>query len=148
MVRESQAYVTLPRPKSQGQLTRRVIHIIGNVAVCHNVLNNRQFRLGQDVSGVIAWNELRQRFVNETVPQARYLGLEVPDENLTWNEDKQGWDFSEPDWSEFFDVIKGNGPCNTDRLAARNKAWDDGKWVRDAMLEHARKQAARRIAAE
>ncbi|MEC9199235.1 1,2-phenylacetyl-CoA epoxidase subunit PaaA [Donghicola tyrosinivorans] len=91
-------------------------------------------------------DELRQRFVNETVPQARYLGLEVPDENLTWNEDKQGWDFSEPDWSEFFAVLKGDGPCNEERLGARRKAWDDGEWFRDGLTAYAEKQAARRKA--
>ena len=93
-------------------------------------------------------DELRQKFVDQTVPQAEYLGLSVPDENLKWNDEKGGYDFSEPDWSEFFDVIKGNGPCNTERLAARNKAWDDGKWVRDAMMAHAAKKAAPREAAE
>ncbi|MFW8635833.1 1,2-phenylacetyl-CoA epoxidase subunit PaaA [Cribrihabitans pelagius] len=93
-------------------------------------------------------DELRQKFVDQTVPQAEYLGLTVPDENLKWNEERGHYDFSEPDWSEFFEVIKGNGPCNTDRLAARNTAWDDGKWVRDGMLAHARKKAARKHAAE
>lgn len=93
-------------------------------------------------------DELRQKFVDQTVPQAEYLGLTVPDENLKWNEERGHYDFSEPDWSEFFDVIKGNGPCNTDRLTARQKAWNDGKWVRDAMLAHGRKKAAAKVAAE
>ncbi|MCG7622044.1 1,2-phenylacetyl-CoA epoxidase subunit PaaA [Epibacterium sp. Ofav1-8] len=93
-------------------------------------------------------DELRQKFVDQTVPQAEYLGLTVPDENLTWNEEKGGYDFSEPDWEEFFEVIKGNGPCNTDRLAARNKAWDDGAWVREGMMAHAEKKRARKMAAE
>lgn len=93
-------------------------------------------------------DELRQKFVDETVPQAEYLGLTVPDENLKWNADTGHYDFSEPDWAEFFDVISGNGPCNTDRLAARQKAWDDGAWVRDAMMAHANKKAQRPIAAE
>ncbi len=93
-------------------------------------------------------DELRQKFVNETVPQAEFLGLTVPDPDCKWNEEKGGYDFSEPDWSEFFDVIKGNGPCNTERLAARNKAWDDGKWVRDGLMAHAEKKEARRVAAE
>jgi len=92
-------------------------------------------------------DELRQKFVDQTVPQAEFLGLSVPDEDLIWNEDKGGYDFSQPDWSEFFDVLKGNGPCNRERLAARNKAWDDGKWVRDAMLAHAKKKTARQQAA-
>ena len=93
-------------------------------------------------------DELRQKFVDQTVPQAEYLGLTVPDENLKWNEEKGGYDFSEPDWEEFFEVIKGNGPCNTDRLAARNKAWDDGAWVRQGMMAHAEKKRARKMAAE
>jgi len=93
-------------------------------------------------------DELRQKFVDQTVPQAEYLGLTVPDENLTWNEEKGGYDFSEPDWEEFFEVIKGNGPCNTDRLAARNKAWDDGAWVREGMMAHAEKKRVRKMAAE
>ncbi|WP_050604312.1 1,2-phenylacetyl-CoA epoxidase subunit PaaA [Ruegeria sp. 6PALISEP08] len=93
-------------------------------------------------------DELRQKFVDQTVPQAEYLGLTIPDPDLKWNEERGHYDFSEPDWSEFFDVIKGNGPCNVDRLAARNKAWDDGKWVRDGLLAHARKKKAGNLAAE
>ena len=93
-------------------------------------------------------DELRQRFVNETVPQAEYLGLTVPDEHLKWNDDKQGYDFSEPDWDEFFEVLKGNGPCNEERLGARRKAWDDGQWFREGLSAYADKQAARRTAAE
>ena len=93
-------------------------------------------------------DELRQKFVDQTVPQAEYLGLSVPDEHLAWNDERGHYDFSEPDWTEFFDVIKGNGPCNVERLAARKKAWDDGKWVRDGLMAHARKKAARQVAAE
>lgn len=93
-------------------------------------------------------DELRQKFVDQTVPQAEYLGLTVPDEHLKRNEDTGHYAFSQPDWSEFFDVLKGNGPCNRERLAARNKAWDDGKWVRDGLLAHAEKKAARKVAAE
>ncbi|WP_341236168.1 1,2-phenylacetyl-CoA epoxidase subunit PaaA [uncultured Sulfitobacter sp.] len=93
-------------------------------------------------------DELRQKFVDQTVPQAEYLGLTVPDENVKWNKEKGGYDFSEPDWSEFFDVIKGNGPCNTERLAARNEAWDEGKWVREGMMAHAAKRKANRMAAQ
>ncbi|WP_171176968.1 1,2-phenylacetyl-CoA epoxidase subunit PaaA [Ruegeria sp. HKCCD8929] len=92
-------------------------------------------------------DELRQKFVDQTVPQAEYLGLTIPDPELKWNEQRGHYDFSEPDWSEFFDVIKGNGPCNVDRLADRNKAWDDGKWVRDGLLAHAEKRKARKSAA-
>ena len=93
-------------------------------------------------------DELRQKFVDQTVPQAEYLGLTVPDPDLAWNDAKGGYDFSEPDWSEFYEVIKGNGPCNVERLEARRKAWDDGAWVREGMLAHARKKAARKTAAE
>lgn len=97
-------------------------------------------------------DDLRQRFVDQTVPQAEYLGLTIPDENLKWNpeknEGKGGYDFSDPDWSEFFDVIKGNGPCNKDRLGARVKAWEDGAWFREGLMAHADKAAARRMAAE
>lgn len=93
-------------------------------------------------------DELRQKFVDQTVPQAQYLGLTIPDENLTWNEEKQGWDFSEPDWTEFYEVLKGNGPCNTDRMEARQKAWRDGEWFREGLMAHARKSATRRVAAE
>ncbi|SNT04990.1 1,2-phenylacetyl-CoA epoxidase subunit PaaA [Antarctobacter heliothermus] len=93
-------------------------------------------------------DELRQKFVDQTVPQAHYLGLTVPDEHLKLDEETGHYAFSQPDWSEFFDVLKGNGPCNRERLAARNKAWDDGKWVRDGLLAHADKKAARKVAAE
>ena len=93
-------------------------------------------------------DELRQKFVDETVPQAEYLGLTIPDDTLRWNEERGHYDFAEPDWAEFYDVLAGNGPCNTDRLNARRKAWDDGAWVRDAMLAHAEKQRTRDLAAE
>ena len=85
-------------------------------------------------------DELRQKFVDETKPQADYLGLTIPDENLSWNEETNHYDFTEPDWNEFYEVIQGNGPCNVDRLNARKKAWDDGAWVRDAMLAHSKKK--------
>jgi ring-1,2-phenylacetyl-CoA epoxidase subunit PaaA len=93
-------------------------------------------------------DELRQKFVDETVPQAEYLGLTVPDDKLSWNEETGHYDFSEPDWAEFFDVISGNGPCNVERLTARKSAWDEGAWVREAMMAHADKKAQRRMAAE
>ncbi|MFY9468056.1 MAG: 1,2-phenylacetyl-CoA epoxidase subunit PaaA [Lentibacter algarum] len=93
-------------------------------------------------------DELRQKFVDQTVPQAEYLGLTVPDENLKWNEEKGGYDFSQPDWEEFFDVLRGNGPCNVDRMEKRNKAWDEGAWVRGGLMAHAAKRAALKTAAE
>lgn len=92
-------------------------------------------------------DELRQKFVDQTVPQAKYLGLSIPDPDLTWNEDKGGHDFSEPDWTEFYDVLAGNGPCNKERLGARVKAWEDGAWFRAALVAHAEKSEARRAAA-
>jgi ring-1,2-phenylacetyl-CoA epoxidase subunit PaaA len=93
-------------------------------------------------------DELRQKFVDQTVPQAEYLGLTVPDDNLRLNLETGHYEFSEPDWSEFFEVLNGNGPCNKERLEARNKAWDDGQWVRDGMMAHARKKAARAAASQ
>ncbi|MRH78489.1 1,2-phenylacetyl-CoA epoxidase subunit A [Spiribacter sp. C176] len=89
-------------------------------------------------------DELRQKFVDQTVPQADYLGLTIPDPDLKWNEEKGCYDFSQPDWSEFFEVIAGNGPCNKERLGARVKAWEDGAWFRDALTAHAEKAEARR----
>ena len=93
-------------------------------------------------------DELRQKFVDETAPQAEFLGLTVPDEGLRWNEDTGHYDFTEPDWDEFFQVIQGNGPCNAERIGARQKAWDDGAWVREAMVAHAEKKRTRKLAAE
>ncbi|MEI2386982.1 1,2-phenylacetyl-CoA epoxidase subunit PaaA [Breoghania sp. JC706] len=93
-------------------------------------------------------DDLRQKFVDQTVPQADWLGLKVPDPELKWNEDKGGYDFGEPDWNEFFNVIKGNGPCNKERLEARRKAWDDGAWFRDGLMAHAEKKRAAKVAAE
>ncbi|MBB6135584.1 ring-1,2-phenylacetyl-CoA epoxidase subunit PaaA [Massilia aurea] len=87
-------------------------------------------------------DELRQRMVDQTVPQAEYLGLTVPDPDLKWNAERGSYDFGAIDWSEFYDVLKGNGPCNRERLRTRVKAWDDGEWFRDALVAHADKQAA------
>jgi ring-1,2-phenylacetyl-CoA epoxidase subunit PaaA len=84
-------------------------------------------------------DQLRQRFVNQTVKQAEYLDITIPDPKLKWNEKKQGYDFSEPDWTEFKNVIKGNGPCNTERLRARNKAHEEGAWVREAAAAYGKK---------
>ncbi|RTQ51702.1 1,2-phenylacetyl-CoA epoxidase subunit A [Hymenobacter gummosus] len=88
-------------------------------------------------------DELRQKFVDMMVPQAEFLGLTVPDEKLRWNEAKQGYDFGEVDWAEFWDVVKGNGPCSRERLQARVDAWNEGEWVREAALAHAAKRSAR-----
>jgi ring-1,2-phenylacetyl-CoA epoxidase subunit PaaA len=88
-------------------------------------------------------DELRQKFVDQTVPQADYLGITVPDPDLKWNEERGHYDFGAIDWSEFWDVVKGNGPCNRERLRTRVKAWEDGEWFRDALVAHAEKQAKR-----
>lgn len=93
-------------------------------------------------------DELRQKFVDATVPQAEYLGLTIPDPDLKWNDTKNGYDFTGPDWAEFFDVLKGNGPCSTERIEARQKAWDDGAWVREARMAYAVKKQAAKVAAE
>lgn len=92
-------------------------------------------------------DQLRQRFVNQTMPQIEYLGLTCPDKNLKWNEAKQGYDYSDPDWKEFKSVISGNGPCNKERLEARRKAHQNGEWVRAAAAEFARKQNESQAAA-
>ena len=93
-------------------------------------------------------DELRQKFVDQTVPQAEFLGLTIPDETLRWNEDKGGYDFAEPDWDEFFAVLAGNGPMASERMEARQKAWSDGAWFREGLMAHAEKQRARKMAAE
>ena len=88
-------------------------------------------------------DELRQKFIDATVPQAELIGLEIPDENLSWNETRGGYDIGEIDWDEFWRVVKGDGPMNRERIAARKKAWDDGAWVREAALAHAEKHRLR-----
>ncbi|MEO6188979.1 MAG: 1,2-phenylacetyl-CoA epoxidase subunit PaaA [Saprospiraceae bacterium] len=85
-------------------------------------------------------DELRQKFVDMSVPQAEILGLKIPDDKLKWNEERAHYDFGEIDWEEFYNVVKGNGPCNKQRLQARNKAHEDGQWVRDAAMAHAEKR--------
>ncbi|RPF22303.1 1,2-phenylacetyl-CoA epoxidase subunit PaaA [Myceligenerans xiligouense] len=85
-------------------------------------------------------DELRQRFVDMTVPQAEALGVTLPDPELAWNEERQAHDFGEIDWDEFWRVVGGDGPCNTQRVAHRKQAWDDGAWVREAATAFARKQ--------
>ncbi len=91
-------------------------------------------------------DELRRKFVDQTAPQAEYLGLTIPDKNLKWNDKKGGYDFSEPDWEEFFEVLRGNGPMNKERLGARVKAWDEGAWVREGLMANAEKRTARMAA--
>lgn len=85
-------------------------------------------------------DELRQKFVDMTVAQAEYLGLTIPDPDLKWNEERGHYDFGEIDWTEFNEVVKGNGPCNKERVAAKQKAWTEGAWVREAAVAYAEKQ--------
>jgi ring-1,2-phenylacetyl-CoA epoxidase subunit PaaA len=84
-------------------------------------------------------DELRQKFVDAAVEQAKVLGVMLPDPAIWWNEERQHYDFGAIDWNEFWQVIAGHGPCNRERLRARVKAWDDGAWVREAALAHAQK---------
>ncbi|WNJ91585.1 1,2-phenylacetyl-CoA epoxidase subunit PaaA [Bosea sp. 685] len=92
-------------------------------------------------------DELRQKFVDATVPQARILGLSLPDPELRLDEETGHWRYGEIDWDEFKQVIAGNGPCNRERLAARRKAHDEGEWVREAALAYAQKQRGKALAA-
>jgi ring-1,2-phenylacetyl-CoA epoxidase subunit PaaA len=87
-------------------------------------------------------DELRQRFVNLTVPQAQAVNVTLPDPDLAYDEETKNWEFGAIDWSEFQQVIKGNGPCNRERLAARRKAHEEGEWVRVAASAYAAKRAA------
>lgn len=89
-------------------------------------------------------DELRQKFVDQTVPQIEYLGMKVPDADCKWNEETGHYDIGEMPWEEFFDVIKGHGPCNHERLVARRKAHDEGNWVREAALAYQQKQQAKK----
>jgi ring-1,2-phenylacetyl-CoA epoxidase subunit PaaA len=88
-------------------------------------------------------DELRQRFVDMCAEQIKVLGMNIPDPDLQWNEERQHYDFGAINWNEFYEVLKGNGPCNKQRLDARRKAWDDGKWVRDAAEAYAGKRNAK-----
>jgi ring-1,2-phenylacetyl-CoA epoxidase subunit PaaA len=83
---------------------------------------------------------LRQRFVDMTVPQAQVLGLTLPDPDLSWDAERGSWDFGEIDFTELYEVVKGNGPCNAQRLGARVQAHEDGAWVREAAAAYAAKQ--------
>lgn len=88
-------------------------------------------------------DELRQKFVDITVEQAKILGLTIPDKDLKWNEERGHYDFGPINWDEFWNVVKGNGPCNKERLETRRKAWEEGAWVRDAAQAYAEKRKAR-----
>ncbi|WP_236788163.1 1,2-phenylacetyl-CoA epoxidase subunit PaaA [Amycolatopsis sp. GM8] len=88
-------------------------------------------------------DELRQRFVDMSVPQAEVLGVTLPDPDLRWNADRGHYDFGELDWDEFKQVVSGNGPCNAERVEHRRKAHEDGEWVREAAAVHAARQKER-----
>jgi ring-1,2-phenylacetyl-CoA epoxidase subunit PaaA len=88
-------------------------------------------------------DELRQQMVDITVPQAEMIGLTIPDPDLKWNEERGHYDYGEINWDEFWNVVKGNGPCNKDRIDARRKAKENGMWVREAANAHAEKRKAR-----
>ena len=82
---------------------------------------------------------LRQKFIDKTVPQIEFLGLEVPDKNCKWNEETGHYDHSPFNWDEFWNVVNGNGPCNTERLEHHIKAHNDNAWVREAAYQYAKK---------
>jgi ring-1,2-phenylacetyl-CoA epoxidase subunit PaaA len=86
-------------------------------------------------------DDLRQQFVDMTVPQADYLGITIPDPELKWNEERGHYDFGEIDWDEFWRVVKGDGPMNRERIESKTRAWEEGAWVREAASAYAAKQS-------
>lgn len=106
-----------------------------------NTEQSMRWRIKRDTN-----DELRQKFVDMTVPQAEALGLVIPDPDLRWNEARGGYDFGTPDWDEFYAVVRGEGPVAFERMEARRQAWSDGAWVRDAALAYADKQNERQAA--
>jgi ring-1,2-phenylacetyl-CoA epoxidase subunit PaaA len=101
-----------------------------------NTAQSMRWRIKRDTN-----DELRQKFVDVTVPQAEAIGLKVPDPDLKWNEAKGGYDVGPIDWEEFYAVVRGEGALAKERIAARVGAWEDGAWVREAALAHADKRA-------
>src|SRR5205085_3787996 len=91
-------------------------------------------------------DELRQKFVDATVPQAHYLGLTIPDPDMAQNPATGHWEYGAIDWEEFRQVLAGNGPCNRERIAARRKAHEEGAWVREAAAAYAEKRKRRQLA--
>jgi ring-1,2-phenylacetyl-CoA epoxidase subunit PaaA len=106
-----------------------------------NTEQSMRWRIKRDTN-----DELRQKFVDITVPQADFLNLKVPDADLKWNEAKGGYDFGEIDWEEFYAVVRGEGPVAKERMKARRDAWDNGAWVREAAAAHEAKRRQRRAA--
>ena len=92
-------------------------------------------------------DELRQNFVDMCAEQVKVLGMKLPDDKLKWNEKRMHYDFGEINWDEFWNVVKGNGPCNKERLDARKKAWDEGEWVREAAAAYSEKRKIKQQAA-
>ena len=107
-----------------------------------NSAQSMRWRIKRDTN-----DQLRQKFVDVTVPQADAIGLKVPDPALKWNEARGAYDFGEIDWEEFYAVVRGDGPVAKERMQARVSAWEDGVWVRKAALAHETKRA-QRMAAE
>lgn len=88
-------------------------------------------------------DELRQKFIDVTAEQVKVLGMTLPDPELKWNEEKKHYDFGKINWDEFWQVVKGNGPCNKQRMDARKKAWQEGEWVRAAAVAYHEKKKKR-----
>ncbi|MEA3014934.1 MAG: ring,2-phenylacetyl-CoA epoxidase subunit PaaA [Sphingomonadales bacterium] len=107
-----------------------------------NTAQSMRWRIKRDTN-----DELRQKFVDISVPQAEALGLTVPDSDLVWNEAKGGYDFGAVDWEEFYAVVRGEGPVARERMKARREAWESNAWVREAAVAYAEKHAAKREAA-
>jgi len=106
-----------------------------------NTAQSMRWRIKRDTN-----DDLRQKFVDITVPQGEAIGLTVPDAKLAWNEARGHYDFGEVDWEEFYAVVKGEGPVAKERMKARRDAWENGAWVREAAIAHAEKRAARKAA--
>jgi ring-1,2-phenylacetyl-CoA epoxidase subunit PaaA len=106
-----------------------------------NTAQSMRWRIKRDTN-----DELRQKFVDITVPQAEAIGLTLPDPALAWNEAKGGYDFGEIDWEEFYAVVRGEGPVAKERMKARRDAWEKNAWVREAADAYAAKRAARKAA--
>ncbi len=106
-----------------------------------NTERSMRWRIKRDTN-----DDLRQKFVDATVPQAELIGLKIPDADLEWNEDRGHYDFGAIVWDEFYAVVRGEGPCAKERLQARRKAWDDGGWVREAANAYEAKREARKAA--
>ncbi len=106
-----------------------------------NTVQSMRWRIKRETN-----DELRQKFVDITVPQAEFLGLTVPDPELKWNEAKGGYDFGEVDWDEFYAVVRGEGPVAKERITARREAWEKNAWVREAAAAHEAKRRSRAAA--